>query len=143
MANKHHSDPMFRSAIRISKLVIASLAQLTGRSSLRDIVEIYRHRSTVCTILAVPTCLDQICRELSRTSPKVCTRLCLAICSNDVRNRFRAMVSNSRTSCVPWMPLLKIYVYLCFRGPRSKKMNNQASCWNESQGEFNRTCHHH
>ena len=39
LANKHHSGRMFRTASRWSQFVTMSLAQLTGRSSLRDVVE--------------------------------------------------------------------------------------------------------
>lgn len=39
LANKHHSGRMFRTASRWSQFVIMSLAQLTGRSSLRDVIE--------------------------------------------------------------------------------------------------------
>ena len=39
LANEHHSGRSFRKASRWSQFVTLSLAQLTGRSSLRDIVE--------------------------------------------------------------------------------------------------------
>jgi len=39
LANRHHSGRMFRTASRWSQFVTMSLAQLTGRSSLRDVVE--------------------------------------------------------------------------------------------------------
>ena len=39
LANKHHSGRSFRKATRWSQFVTLSLAQLTGRSSLRDIAE--------------------------------------------------------------------------------------------------------
>ena len=39
LANKHHRGRMFRTASRWSQFVTMSLAQLTGRRSLRDVVE--------------------------------------------------------------------------------------------------------
>jgi phage gp37-like protein len=39
LANQHHSGRRFRTASRWSQFVTLSLAQLTGRNSLRDIVE--------------------------------------------------------------------------------------------------------
>ena len=39
LANKHHSGRAFRKASRWSQFVTLSMAQLTGRNSLRDIVE--------------------------------------------------------------------------------------------------------
>jgi len=39
LANQHHSGRMFRTASRWSQFVTMSIAQLSGRSSLRDVVE--------------------------------------------------------------------------------------------------------
>ncbi len=39
LANRHHSGRAFRTASRWSQFVTLAIAQLTGRNSLRDIVE--------------------------------------------------------------------------------------------------------
>ena len=77
LANRHHSARSFRTASRWSQFVTMAMAQLSGRNSLRDIVENICSQTHRLYHLWVQSSPALICSALTKTNPTNCTRPCL------------------------------------------------------------------
>ena len=80
LANQHHTGRRFRTASRGSQFVAMPLAQLSGRTSLRDIVANLSVQAHRLYPWAVPYFHDRTSRASTSTNPMPFTRPCLKNC---------------------------------------------------------------
>ena len=93
-----------------------AMAQLSGRSSLRDIVENMSSQAHRLYHLGSARLSRSNLARINEDKPMQCMRPCLESCWAAVRGRRRVMIFVSRTRCIRWMPRPLIFVYLSFRG---------------------------
>ncbi len=119
LAKQHHTGRSFRTASRWSQFVVMTMAQLSGRCSLRDIVDSISsqaHRLLVVQKYHAPIYLASM-----KINPMRFMRHYLESYSSAVREQHQGMISASIIHFTRWMLQRLIYVYLFFPGQISER----------------------
>ena len=69
LAKQHHQGRAFRTASRWSQFVTLAMAQLSGRNSLRDMIEVVRASPRVTLFVSIIPCIHWMPRPLTYVCP--------------------------------------------------------------------------
>lgn len=128
LANRHHSGRAFHTATRWSQFATMVMVQLSGRISLRDIVEnmsVQAHRPY--HFGSAKLTRSDLAR-MNENKPIICMRHYLGNCYSSANTWHLAISSASRMSFTRWMPLRLICACLFFRGLTFDLQKGRSSC---------------
>jgi len=125
LANQHHQGRKLRKMTRWSQFISMALAQLSGRSSLRDVVSnLSAQTSKLYHLGSAPVSRS----SLTRNKPTRCTRRYSPSCFLVARDSRLATAFVLKTNSIHWMHRLSTSVLASFPGPSFVPPKAQSNC---------------
>ena len=128
LAKRHHSGRSFRSASRWAQFVGLFMAQVTGRDSLRDIIDNLDAQAHRLYHLGAAKLSRTNLARINKDKPYTLYEELFKNCCNVARGSRPATSFVSRTCCIHSMPASSSCVWRPSRGPISERLRGRSSC---------------
>ena len=144
LAKQHHSRRSFRTATRWSQFVTMAMGQLSGRNSLRDIVENLSAQAHRLYHLGSAKMSRSSLAGINEDSLQYCTRHFSGSCYNVASRSRRVTISSLLIPCTHLMhrPLISACLRSMGRFPHNQRCC-EVTCSLESSWLSTRVCHHY